>query len=100
VPGGECLKICVGSAPEARPLDADVWLMQGDVRDLAAAHRLAGRATVRLKRSHRSSQTGKGAMLLASSFELLPPSVAAALGNAVTLGLMRYARSNAVGEEL
>jgi hypothetical protein len=74
--------------------------MQGDIRRLATAHRLAQRSTARLRRSHRGSQASKGAMLMASSFDLLPPGIAAALGNAAILGVMRYARTKESGESV
>jgi cation transport ATPase len=98
--GSDCLNLCLGASQEARPLDADVWLMPADIRSLASAHQLAGTATARLRRSHRGSQASKGAMLMASSFDLLPPSVAAALGNTVTLGMMRYARKIKSGDAI
>jgi cation transport ATPase len=98
--GSDCLNLCLGAVPEARPLDADVWLMRSDIRGLATAHRLAQHSTARLKRGHRGSQASKGAMLLASSFDLVPPSLAAALGNAATLGMMRYTQNIKSGETL
>ena len=90
--GSDCLNLCLGTSRDARPLDADIWLMSEDLRSLAAAHRLAVDSTARLRRSHRGTQAGRGAALLATSFDLLPPGIAATIGNAVTLGIMRNSR--------
>ena len=98
--GGDCLNICLGTDRDARPLDADVWLMAANIRSLAEARELAMRSADRLKKSHRLSQAGKGSMLLASSFDMLPPALAAALGNATTVATMRWVLNIDGGESL
>ena len=98
--GKDSLVICAGTAPGNRPMEADIWLMHTGIASLAQAHRLARSATSSLKRSHRTSQVSKGAMLLATSFDLLPPALAAAIGNGVTLGVMRSSKRINNGELL
>ena len=98
--GSDCVNICLGVEPDARPLDADVWLLQPELQRLVDALALATGSAARLRQSHRGSQVSKGAMLLASSFEMIPPTVAAAAGNAATLALMRYARNTRYGGKL
>jgi cation transport ATPase len=89
---GECLNICVGAEPEARPLEADVWLLRGDVRQLVPALALARRCRGLQKSQQRSNFGANGAVLLAASFDLLPPTAAAVLSNSVTLAMMHFAR--------
>lgn len=98
--GSDCVNICLGVEPDARPLDADVWLLQPEPQRLVDALALAVGSAARLRQGHRGSQVSKGAMLLASSFEIIPPTVAAAAGNAATLALMRYVRNMRYGGKL
>jgi cation transport ATPase len=96
----DCVNICLGAAPDARPLDADLWLLRGGISSLARAHELAVHSAARLRRGHRISQASTGSMLVATSFDLLPPVVTALIGNAVTLDLVRRAKTTDTGDTI
>jgi cation transport ATPase len=88
---GDCLNLCLAARPETRQLDADVWLLWPDLSGIVAARKLATRASRVIDRNYRASLAVNGGVLLAASFDLLPPTVAAVLSNSVTLGMMRTA---------
>jgi cation transport ATPase len=88
---GDCLNICLAARPETRQLDADVWLLWPELQGIVSARKLAVQANRVIERNYRASLTVNGGVLLAASFDLLPPTVAAILSNSVTLGMMRSA---------
>jgi len=96
---GSCLTVCLAASPEARQLDADVWLLWPQLESVTAAHRIARRAARRLARTQRTSVAGNGAVLLAASFDVISSTVAAMLSNSITLGLLQHARNDDEGTQ-
>jgi cation transport ATPase len=88
---GDCLNICLSTMPEARQLQADVWLLRPELTGLVAARELASRSARARRRSHLTNLAANGSILLAGSFNLLSPTLAAVMSNAVTLGMIRGA---------
>jgi Cu2+-exporting ATPase len=89
---GECLSVCLAASPDYRQLDADVWLLWPDLAGIAMAHKIARNAARMLDRSQRGNLLGNGAVLLAASFDLISSTTAAAISNAITLGLLQRSR--------
>jgi cation transport ATPase len=88
---GDCLNICLSNMPESRQLEADVWLIQPELRGIATALNLARHSSRSMRRNQRLNLAANGAVLLAGSFDLLSPTLAAILSNSVTLGMIREA---------
>jgi cation transport ATPase len=88
---GDCLNLCLAARPETRQLDADIWLLWPDLAGIVAARQLATQASRVIEKNYRASLAVNGGVLLAASFDLLPPTVAAILSNSVTLAMMRTA---------
>lgn len=88
---GDCLNISLSTMPEARQLQADVWLLRPELIGLVAARELASRSTRSQRRSHLANLAANGSILVAGSFNLLSPTLAAVMSNAVTLGMIRGA---------
>jgi Cu2+-exporting ATPase len=89
---GDCLSVCLASSPEARQLDADVWLLWPELSAIAAARGIAQRAARLLASNQRVNLAGNGAVLLAASFDLVSSTVAAVISNSITLGMLHRAR--------
>jgi cation transport ATPase len=88
---GDCLNVCLSATPEARQLEADVWLLRPELEGLVAARELALSAARSQRRNRLANLTANGAILLAGSFNLLSPTLAAIMSNVVTLGMLRGA---------
>ncbi len=92
---GECLNICFSNGLATRQIDADVWILRAELPALLAARTLAQETAAKLQGNQRINVVANGAVLLAASFDLLPPALAALLSNGVTLGLIERGRRQA-----
>jgi cation transport ATPase len=77
--------------PEARQLEADIWLLRPELAGLVAARDLARESSRSQRRNQVANLAANGAILMAGSFNLLSPTLAAVMSNAVTLGMIRGA---------